>query len=175
MSSRRRWNTGKGRSVNSRFRDWRLGTQLSLTAIEPFREQSHFASQAEFWGVSVSAIFCIWQVDPKNLGLVRGVTRVWSNEPHSHFRSVLKHAHYAVDLFGANKRPCFLFRASGRMSSMISSCRLWPCDGEQERAFFQCFDVVFKAAIKSQEISGDKVLHAIFRKMDSNLSQKHVH
>ena len=37
---------------------------------------------------------------------------------------------------------------------MISSHRLWPRYGEQERAFFQCFDVVFKAAIKGQEISG---------------------
>src|SRR5665213_2854680 len=58
---------------------------------------------------------------------------------------------------------------------MISGHRLWPRYGEQERAFFQCLDVVFKTAIKGQEISGDKILHSIFRKVDSNLSQKRMY
>src|SRR5665213_1827318 len=58
---------------------------------------------------------------------------------------------------------------------MICSRYLWPCDGEQERAFFQCFDVVLKAALKCQEVSRIKVLHTIVRKVYSNLPQNHLH
>ena len=58
---------------------------------------------------------------------------------------------------------------------MICGRYLWPCDGEQERAFFECFDVVFKAAFKCQEVSWTKVLPTIVRKVYSNLSQNHLH
>src|SRR5215469_9065474 len=53
-----------------------------------------------------------------------------------------------------------------------SSCcgRFRPCDREQERGLFQCFHVVFQAAVKRKKIANLKLLDPIFGKVNTDLA-----
>ncbi len=58
---------------------------------------------------------------------------------------------------------------------MIGSRCFRPGDGKQKRALFQCFNIVFKSALNSEEVSRNKFLHPIFRKMYPDLPQYCLH
>ena len=71
------------------------------------------------------------------------------------------------------------------VTSAIDSCRhcsnirmdvmhvhqlcFWPCNGKQKRAVFQRFNIVFKTALKSEEVSGAKFLHPLVGKVYPDL------
>ena len=51
----------------------------------------------------------------------------------------------------------------------VQQLRFWPCNGKQKRAVFQRFNVVFKTVLKSEEVSGAKILHPLVGKMYPDL------
>src|ERR1035438_5544269 len=58
---------------------------------------------------------------------------------------------------------------------MIWSRRFRPCNSEQKRALFHCFNIVFKPALNSEEVSRNKFLRPIVGKMYPDLPQNCMH
>src|ERR1035437_9183672 len=58
---------------------------------------------------------------------------------------------------------------------MIGSRRFGPCNGEQKGALFQCFNIVLKSALNSEEVSRIKFLYPIIGTMYADLAQNSMH